>query len=69
MMKKSSEKCSEALAGLRRAAGVLCAFETERERLFEEVHKECFARTVDGAPSTAPSEILEARHESLSLLT
>jgi hypothetical protein len=33
----------------------LCALETEREKFFEKVHNECFAQTVDGAPSTAPS--------------
>ena len=47
----------EALAELRRAASVLCAFETEIERFCEKVHEECFAQTVDGAPSTAPSKI------------
>ena len=27
----------------------------------EKVHKECFAQHVDGAPSTAPSELFSAR--------
>ena len=57
MLRESSEKRLGELAGLRRAPGVLTPLTKGKEVFIEEVHKECFAQTVDGAPSIAPSSV------------
>ena len=61
LCEKVSEKGRRALwegfGGLVRASALSCLLARYAKRLSEKVYKECFAPTVDGAPSTAPSTL------------